>query len=209
MKNKLFMLIVLISVLPLTADTIWQDRNVYTSETMNNGDAVIVEIEDISRLRFSVSLENKSNSSVSSEPDIEITAFLPKVSAKKNVDNNDVVKLDGRTNLRLKVTALVTGPSGQGNYNINGYKEYVFNGVLTRFTVTGVVNPQMLSGRTIKSENIINFRLSIIGVRNGLNLNLQRDAIEEGESANADLTEEEKQTIIIDYLTKIINEISR
>jgi hypothetical protein len=131
------------------------------------------------------------------------------VNSKKTIDNNDIVKLDGRTGIRLKVATTVVGAAPQGNYNISGFKEYVFNGVLTRFSVTGIVNPSMLKGRTIKSENIINFRLNILGTKSGLNLPLQRDPIEEGGSASSVLTEEEKQAIIIDYLNKIINELSR
>lgn len=191
------------------AETTWRERNIYSTENLNNGDTVVVEIEDISRLRFDINLETKNDSTINSTPDVNITGFLPKVSAEQNSNNKDTVKMDGKTNLSLTVAASVTGAAGQGRYNITGYKEYSFNGVVTRFTVTGVISPKVLKGMRVKSENIVNFRLIVTGVKNGINLQLQRQALAEGDSASSELTEQEKQALIIDYLRKIINELSR
>ncbi len=209
MKKLSVMLIIAAACIQLSGETLWRDRNVYSSENLANGDTVIVDIEDISQMRFSINLENKTNTTISSEPDVNITGFLPKVSASKTIDNKDNLKLDGRTNMRITVATSVTGTAGNGTYNINGFKEYVFNGVLTRFTVTGVVNPAMLDGRKIKSENVINFRLNIQSAKSGINLPLERAALEEGKGADSSLTEEEKQAIILDYLRKMLNELSR
>ncbi|MBN1500948.1 MAG: flagellar basal body L-ring protein FlgH [Spirochaetes bacterium] len=209
MKKVLFIIMIAAAAVQIYGESLWRDRNVYSSEVLVNGDTVIVAIEDISQLRFSINLESKTNSAISSEPDVNITGFLPKVSASKTFDNKDNLKLDGRTNMRISVATSVTGAAGNGNYNINGYKEYIFNGVLTRFTVTGVINPAMLDGRKIKSENVINFRMDIQSAKSGINLPLQRAALEEGKSADSTLTEEEKQAIILDYLRKMLNELSR
>lgn len=207
--KKIFTLILILFAMSIFAETTWRDRNIYTTENLAQGDTIIVIIEDVSRLRFNIDLQTQNNSTVNSTPDVNITGFLPKVATEKSSDNKDKVKMDGRTNLNLKVAVSVTGNAGQGRYNINGYKEYSFNGVLTRFTVSGIVGANVVKGNKVKSENIVNFRLAITGVKSGLNLALQRAALGEDESASSNLTEAEKQAIILDYLRKMINEMSR
>jgi flagellar basal body L-ring protein FlgH len=194
----------------LTAKTIWRDRNIYSAgEELQVGDIITVVIEDVSRLRFDISVKSDTATQVASNPDVTITGFLPKISADKEITNNDTVAVSGRGDLRLDLAALITGRAANGNYNIQGSKQYIFNGVSNRFTISGIINPGLLKGRAIRSKDIVNFRLNIVGSKQGLGLTITRPPLKEGETVKTELTEQEKQQIVIDYLQKMIQELSR
>jgi flagellar basal body L-ring protein FlgH len=206
----------LISALILTGSiaafskTLWRDRNPYSPEsTLAMGDILVVQIEDISQIRFQIALTSSNSFNITSNPDANLTGFLPKVSGNKKVDNNDNTNISGRGNMKISVAARVTKKLADGKYEINGIREYSINGVTNRFLVSGVIDPALLRGRSVFSRDIANFRLEIRGVKEGVALDLKRPALKAGEAAKGALTEEEKQKIILDYMQKMIRELSR
>jgi flagellar basal body L-ring protein FlgH len=135
----------------------------------------MIDVNDVSQMRFSMELKGKNAASVSSNPDVNITGFLPKVAADRSVDNTDNMTLSGRGNMKLEIAAVVGAPTAEGLFPLQGTREYRFNGASNLFTVTGLVAPAMLRGRRISSNNVLNFRLDVRGTRQGLNLPLQRN----------------------------------
>jgi flagellar basal body L-ring protein FlgH len=189
--------------------TVWQERNLYSSaESLKQGDTVTVVVNDIARLRYDLSVDNKSTSAVSAEPDQTITAFLPKVSSSKDINNSDSVQVNSRSNMTLTIAATVTGRAANGNYTLQGNRQYVVNGVASGLAVTGEINPQSLRGTKVLSDNVVNFRMVITTTKQGLGLNLTRQLAPDA-AASPDLTEAEKQTIITDYLQKMLDELTR
>ena len=50
----------------------------------------------------------------------------------------------------------------------------MFNGVSSRFEVTGTVDPAMLNGRTVRSSDVVGFRLVVSGTKEGLGMAIGR-----------------------------------
>ena len=73
--------------------------------------------------------------------------------------------------------------------------------------MTGLIDPALVRGRAIDSNSVVDFALEIRGVKQGINL--QRPPLKKDEAANANLTEEEKRQIILDYLRKMLGELTR
>ena len=109
--------------------------------------------------------------------------------------------------MEMSIAATITGRQNNGHAVIAGTRSYSFNGVVTTVGVSGVVDPKFITGGSIDSGNVLNFGIQIAGRRDGLTVRPAQ--IEEGGTASAQLTEEEKQRIIIDYLEKIVREITR
>src|SRR6056297_1609267 len=190
--------------------SIWQDRNIYASgENLAVGDVLQVEVEDISRMRFNLQLTQDESYSVSSNPDGNLTPFLPPVQSNRNSQTRNSTAVTGRGNMTIQLAARVTEQLPDGKFRIQGTRTYSFSGIANIFTVTGIVDPVLLKGRMISSADIANMRLDIRGVKEGAGINIQRPALEEDEAASTKLTEEEKQAIIIDYLQKMIGEITQ
>ncbi len=129
------------------------------------------------------------------------------MASNKNYTNKETTTFTGNSKIELSIAARVTGLQQNRFAVIAGTRTYVFNGVTNRITVTGLVDPALISSRSIESDYISNFRIQITGQKEGLTI--RKAGLPAGESATSELTEEEKQRIIIDYLEKIIREITR
>lgn len=200
------LLMLLVAAGSASSKTLWRDRNLYATAGLAAGDVVVIEIRDISSMRFTLDLSNKSYSTVSSNPDMVITGFLPKVSEDKTIKSGDVTDIKEAGKLNLSVAGTVTGVQN-GRYILAGTRTYSFNGMTTTIRVNGSVDPAILQGRSVDSRRVADFRLEIRETREGVQI--RRNPLKEGESASSALTEEEKQRIIVDYLQKMLGELTR
>jgi len=188
--------------------TIWQDRDIYsTDRNLQVGDIILVNVRDLSKLKFEVALKNNSSSDILSNPDVTITGFLPKIAANKNVKNNESTNYHGNSKLEFSIAARITARQPNGLSTINGSRAYSFNGVTNAIQITGIIDPKQLSAGTINSELVADFRIQITERKDGLTIT--KPPLAEGEAANANLTEAEKQRILIDYLERMIRELTR
>lgn len=207
--KKCAVLFLTFTALYCSAGTIWRDRNIYSvSDSIRNGDTIVIAINDVSRIKFGLNMKSKSNSDVTSTPDVTLTGFLPKIVSNRKSDNNDTFAVDSRNNLNFNIAAVVTGTQGR-SFIVQGSKEYIINGVSTRFNVSGLVDPSLMSGTVVRADNVVNFRLDIASTKRGIGMNLTRPPLKPEEQANANLVEAEKQRLIIDYLNRMIEELTR
>lgn len=206
--KKFFMAIALIIGTTVYGDSIWKDKNIYTAQdTIKVGDIFTVAITDISQMRFTLTLANNDAFTVASTPDGNITAFLPPVNANKKATKNNTTNLQHRGNITLHIAATIQQKLENGNFRISGSKTFSFSGVTTVFNVTGIINPASIKGGTINSSDIANLVLQIQGVKEGVTIT--RQPLKEGETASPTLTEQEKQQIIIQYLERILGELTQ
>ena len=187
--------------------TLWRDRNLYsTSGQLGAGDVIVIEIRDISSMRFSLDLSSKNNSSVSSNPDMVITGFLPKIAADRTIKSGNVTDFKGAGKMFFTVASTITAEAN-GKYTVAGVRTYSFNGITTAIRVNGSVDSALLQGRSVDSRSIADFRMEI--TENRVGVPIRREPLKEGETAALSLTEEEKQRIIVDYLQKMLGELTR
>jgi len=193
---------------PARAKTIWRDRNVYSSgENLAVGDILTVNVNDISSLRFDLSLSSSSGSKVSSNPDMTITGFLPKIASGKNISSSDATRFSGKNQLVFSIASTVRNRTRGGKYTIAGARTYSFSGVTSTGSVSGLVDPVLVKGRSVDSGAVADFRIEIQGRKEGITL--KREALKAGEKPEVNLTDEEQRKIIIDYLENMIREITK
>jgi len=198
----------LLMLIPLVSATVWKDREIYSSNTnLQVGDIIIVSIRDLSRFKFDVKLKNSTSTDIMSNPDITITGFLPRVSANKNFKNNEATGFDGSTKINVSIATRVTERQANGYSVITGTRTYSFNGITNTLAVRGIIDPAMINGGVIDSENVADFTIQITGRKDGLTI--RKDQIPADGKASTELTEQEKQQIVIDYLEKMIRELTR
>jgi len=190
------------------AKTLWVDRNIYSSgANLRAGDVLIVEIRDMSRMNFNMSVSDDRSATVSSSPDVNITGFLPKVSSDRKLSGTDRVRFSGQGRISLSIAATIRNRAAGGLFRIAGSRTYAVNGISNRITVTGLVNPSFVKGRRIAAENVADLRMDISTTKEGIAI--RRPKPGKDEKASVELTEEEKQRIIIDYLQKMLRELTR
>src|SRR4030043_124973 len=97
----------------LNAKSIWKDRNPYATEgDIKVGTVIVVSINDISDMKFTLSMGNKSNAVVSSSPDVTITGFLPKVAATKKINSDDSTQFTGKGKISFSIATRVLNRVG-------------------------------------------------------------------------------------------------
>ncbi|HOM89031.1 MAG TPA: flagellar basal body L-ring protein FlgH [Spirochaetota bacterium] len=206
--KKIFVAIALVIASSVYADTIWKDKNLYTAQdAIKVGDIFTIIVTDISQMRFTLTLANNDAFTVTSAPDGTITPFLPQINASRHATKNNTTNLQHRGNIAISIAATVQERLANGNFRVNGTKTFSFSGVTTIFNVSGIVNPASIKGGTINSSDIANLVLQIQGVKESVRIT--RAPLKEGESASYTLTEQEKQQIIIQYLQRILGELTQ
>ena len=199
---------VLVMIIPLIHASVWRDRDIYSSEAnLQVGDIVVVTINDLSKFSFDAKLNDSSASDTLSNPDITVTGFLPKISASKNFKNNESSAYHGSSKIVLSIATRVTERQANGFAVITGTRTYSFGGVTNTMAVRGIIDPRMINGGVIDSENVADFVIQITGRKEGIAI--RKGTLAEGEKASTVLTEQEKQMIINDYLEKMIRELTR
>lgn len=194
----------------LRAASIWSDKNIYSSgESLRVGDIISVNIDDISQMRFTMNLNDSGNFSIRSNPDATITGFLPKVSSEKKITSTDKTDVNEKGTLKIVIGSRITARQNDGKLQVGGAREYSFNGVTSRFTLTGIIDPASVKGGSVRSRDIANLRLEIRGLKEAPGVNIARPPLKPDETASTNLTEEEKQRIIVEYLNKMLKELSR
>lgn len=198
----------MIVIVPLIQASVWRDRDIYSSEAnLQVGDIVVVTINDLSKFSFDAKLNDSSASDILSNPDVTVTGFLPKISASKNFKNNESSAYHGSSKIVLSIATRVTERQANGFAVITGTRTYSFGGVTNTMAVRGIIDPRMINGGVIDSENVADFVIQITGRKEGVAV--RKGPLAEGEAASIVLTEEEKQRIITDYLEKMIRELTR
>ncbi len=204
---QIIILMVVFSTI-VQAATIWQDRDIYsTDKNLNVGDIIIINVRDFSKMKFDVALKNNTSTDITSNPDVTITGFLPKISSNKNIKNNESTAFTGNSKIEIAIASRVTQKQNNGFSVINGVRIYTFNGVTNSIIVTGIIDPKLLNAGAIDSDHIADFRIQITGQKEGLTI--RKGQIAADGKVDINLTEPEKQQIVIDYLEKIIRELTR
>ncbi len=190
------------------AATIWKEKDIYsTDKNLQVGDIIIVNVRDFSKLKFDIALNNNTSSNVASNPDMTITGFLPKISANKNIKNNESTNFNGNSKIEIAIAARVTEKQNNGLSVINGNRIYTFDGVTNTIQIAGIIDPKLLNAGTIDSGHVADFTIQITGRKDGLTI--RKAQVSGSEQADTKLSEQEKQQIVIDYLEKIIRELTR
>ncbi len=211
MKKTAFIItifIVLNGLSVLQADTIWRDRNIYASTgNIAQGDVIVVDVMDLSQYKFNMKHRDNTVSDIQSNPDVTITGFLPKVSQNKNFKNNTSTGFEGNTKIAFSIASQVTNVGNNGVISLTGSRTYSLNGTTTTVTVSGNASARMIKAGTISSDKVANFTIAVRSRKDGVTITKKQ--IQNNETANSQLTEQEKQRLIIDYIEKIIREMTR
>jgi len=150
--------------------------------------------------------KNTDDVSVESNPDMTITGFLPKASGGRKIKSNETGKFSIKNKIGFFIATQIQSIQ-DGKLTVSGSRVYALNGVVNNVTVSGIVDQALLTGRDIESSNVANFQMQVSGKRQLMNLQFQ--PLTPDGKASAELTEQQKQQLIIEYLQKIISEQER
>ena len=183
----ILVLVIIFFGIEIKSKTIWKDSNIYSSSgNIRIGDIIVVNVTDISTMRFNLNLNSETTSDLSSNPDVQITGFLPKVTSNNKLSYTNSVRIIEAGQLNFSIASRITRKGRGRTFIINGSRTFSFNGISNRISISGVVDPELIDGRTLNSANIADFRIDIRGSREGIKI--RRKKLKEKESAESKLT---------------------
>ncbi|MCP4134149.1 MAG: flagellar basal body L-ring protein FlgH [bacterium] len=186
-----FLFIIVLMIIPVTtvlySETIWKEINLYSSASnLKNGDIIVVNVIDISDLKFDFGLQNKGTSSVSSNKPAapktgeaekkegapapkeegkqkppEKTSAAEKVNTSSSYSSTDTTQFTEKRNFTVSIASRVVKKTPEGFFQIQGTRNYLFNGVTNRINISGLLDPALLRGRTIDSKYLAEFRVEV------------------------------------------------
>ena len=202
-----FCALILIPIV-LYSRSIWVERNLYSSaDNLNIGDVITVVVNDVSRLQFEVSLKNNTSNSVDSNPDVNITGFLPIVSGNRSTKSGNDLNYSERRRMTFSIGTRIQAIDPNGRLTIAGTRVYSFSGTSNTVTVNGVIDPNKIRDGAVDSADIADFRLNIVASSDGIRI--QRPPLGEDETGELTLTEQEKRDMLIRYFEEMINALER
>ncbi len=192
----------------LDAETLWRDRNPYSSwGTISKGDVIVVKVLDLSRYRFRVNLHDRTTSNIESNPDATLTGFLPKVSQNKNFRNRNLADFDGDTRIEFSIAARVRKISSGGIVSLSGSRRYSLNGTRTVLTISGNVDSKLINAGVVTSDKVADLSISVKTTKEGLAI--KKSVKKDDKAVTAELSDGEKRKLVMDYIGKIIREMTR
>lgn len=201
----------------LSAQSLWEDHNPYNPASILRDGTILKLIVD-EPVSVEYEYENNKDESITVKlvPDQTITDFLPPADVNRSITNKttDKVKATGRVQFRMAVS--VNGNPENNTVTFSGSKLLAVEAGRSRqqIQVTGRIHVEDIqAGRMIQSEDIADLQIQIQGTPVPQDFNLpmkQEPGANPGDPAqpSANLTDAEKQQILLDYLNRILGESS-
>jgi len=195
----------------LRAQSLWVDHNPYNPNA-NLREGVILKLQVDEPLEMEYEYENTIDDEVvvKLQPDRNLTDFLPPVDTTKNTTTkkNNVIRADVRLQFRMAVT--VSADPENNTVVFSGTKLLAYEGGRSRqqMQISGRVHiDDVSSGRTVRSQDVADLQLVIIGapIRQDRELPMKQTEDEDGQPIpSAELSDEERERLLLEYLNRVL-----
>ena len=205
-------------IFPFTifSQTLWVERNYYsTGQDLKIGSVVHVIIKDSIRGEYVYDGGKDDSFVIRSHPDKKFIPDNPSFNADRSIANKQTAKARTVGKVLGSMSVLVTEIDPlNGNLTLNGTREVQFDSGKSNLKLTGKISPNDLKeDRTIPSELIANLKIEYQAGPNkesitdpDIKLKKKKNANGTAEIQKAELTEDEKQTIILKNLKRLLGE---
>lgn len=196
----------------------WVEKDLYSpKKELRMGSILYVVLNKGIKAEWESEYKTNDFHKIRSNPDRKFLSELPNFYSDLSVDKLEKGKVrnDGKVIGVMGVVIRSQDPT-TGNLQLEGFRETTFDGELQSLRLTGLVNPEDIQReKVISSEKIANLRLEFQGaiqkkeIRDP-ELKLKRtgpnDPINPNAEGVADLSEKEKQQILLKYIKRMLGE---
>ena len=207
--------IVLHTTIILAQDkSLWQDQDIYSNAlAYKKGNLIQIIFNEKDKTDFSVEIQTDKNNDTTTVPDKKMSSELAPYASSYSFVGNNKGKYKTSGNLKGFIQAIITEIDPvSGNISLEGSKQINLDGDIKSIRVTGIVSSENISKKSISSDKIANLNIVIRGkitdknIQNPeIEMKYKTDA-EGNEKASAELSENEKQELLLKYLKRILGE---
>lgn len=186
--------------------TLWQDHNPY-AQTYETGDLITVEINE----KFSLRLDNKWENGIDQEmtlvPDRNYMDFLKQSEQSQSLSRDSENKTRIQDSFAYTMAASVTQKSDRGILTLEGTRVFRVDDRNLTLRFSGRVREADVKNAVVSSARVSDMQLLVNGApdfpsNNQVGMKTPEQLQEEAAQV-ADLSEQEKQQILLDYLRRV------
>ncbi|MCB1327088.1 MAG: flagellar basal body L-ring protein FlgH [Spirochaetales bacterium] len=201
----------------LSAQSLWRDHNPYNpSANIRTGTILKLHVEETVIIEYEYESTVDETVTIKLKPDQTVTEFLPPVDTEQNItrQNNDTLRSHGK--IRFEMAVRVDSQPEEDIVSIVGTRQIAQENGRTRqvFQVRGFVHVEDIKpGRRVNSADVADLDIRITGapVPQNRDRRLRQEpgaTPEEPARATAELSDQEKQQLLLEYLNRVLGEMS-
>lgn len=194
-------------------NSLWKDHNPYRKAYVP-GELIEIDVREKFAVDAEGIWENGQRLEFKLYPDTKNLPFLTNSEQSKNRKKNSKTKYKLRDNYNFKVMGILEAGTAP-NMNIRAQKTVSVDGKPARMVLTGIIDPGKVKQGKITSSQIANLSLTITGelpVPRAQNINLKPPANPNQPQPavnRAELSEQEKQTYLLQHLREILGGLNQ
>jgi len=199
----------------LFAESLWRDKDPYSYPKMvSAGTVVKVVLKSGLKVEYDSEYKATFDNDISTVPDKKLISDLPSYNTNSTYMRSKVGKSKTNGKILGTMAVLVVGiDPGSGNLELEGTKTYTYGEERINLRLSGTISPGDLDkNRNISSDSVANLRVEFQGTLNPKELrepNIQIKTITNPDgtkTTRAELSESEKQEIIMKNIKRVLGE---
>ena len=193
--------------------SLWQNQNPY-GDNLKAGELLEVKVQEIFNVKVDSKWTSDSQAELSLTPDTKNLPFLSSSEQSKANKKNASAKYRIKDELNFSIPAVIGQPQpGSNLYPIQARKSVIIDLKPTQIVLTGLIHPKYVKNSMIHSKYIAELQLNITSappIARENTIGLKPPKPEDIKDPNnppaskAELSEEEKQKILLQHLQRII-----
>ncbi|RHX80360.1 flagellar biosynthesis protein FlgH [Leptospira yasudae] len=194
--------------------SLWTDKNPYSvRQSIKVGSPLYVRITNGLQAEFELESNADETITLKSMPDKKIIPDMPSYNNDRTITRKNKGKIKSLGKVKGNLTALVTAVDpNTGLLTIQGQKVNVINGEENSLALSGTVSPEFVEkDSSINADKIANLQVNFNGriKRQQVNPPIALKSVTNPDGSvtvKAELSEEEKQRLILDQLNRLLGE---
>ena len=201
----------------LGQSSLWQGKSPY-GDNLEAGQMIEVKIDEVFDININSKWDNSAKIELQLLPDTKNLPFLKSSEQSKTRSRQSQARYQIRDKLNFTMQAVIGAPQQNNLYPIQAQKSLIIDLKPTSITLTGLINPRYVRNNTISSKHVANLNLNINTeppADRDTSLRLKPPKPEEitdpqnPPSPKAELSEAERQQILLRHLQEIIGVLNR
>ncbi len=197
----------------LYGEDLWRDHNPYSSvSTLAAGSILKMDVDEPVLIEYDYDATSDEKAQIKLVPDKGITDFLPAANEDRSFNNQSRIRIRSKGRVKFQMAVTVAGVQGE-SIELRGARQLVYENGRARqeFQISGRVNRRdIASDRTVHSRSVADLQILLRGspIPQTRNIPLRQIPGAPGQPArtSAELSDQDKQQILLEYLNRILGE---
>ena len=192
-------------------EDLWEDHNPFSPHRLAIGAVIKLNVDEPVIVEYSYDAKTDSNAVIKMKPDKKISEFLPPANVDKSIQGLKKIKIKAKGRVKFRMAVSVSKIIDNKTVEFSGTRVIAYEAGKARqeIQITGRVNTDDITKkRTVNSSMVAGLQILLRGKPIPQSKNIPMKRIGTPPKSAAELSDEEKQTLLLEYLNRILGESS-